>query len=152
MKDIFNFLTIFGCGAFTGMLLTIGMSFGRFWKSLSPEELLQWFSTNPKGAARPLGVVLVPTLLGLAGALCLQSQKPTVESLLIGSASCLALLLTFTVVYFFPVNGRLENKRIAPALVPVVLDRWLTLHWIRIGLSVLAGILAFVATISSISR
>jgi hypothetical protein len=144
-----HFLALFGCGAFTGMLLTIGMSFGSFWRSLTPEELLDWFAAHPRGAARPLSVILIPTLIGLGGALWLEWSDATVRPFWIGAMASMVLLLVFTVVYFFPVNGKLEHRAILPNLVPATLNRWLAFHWIRVILSLLAGILAFLAMTAS---
>lgn len=142
---VFDFLALFGCAAFTGMLITIGMSFGSYWKSLTPEELMDWFASNPKGAARPLPFVLLPTLVGLGGAMWLQWGDPVAARLWIGAAASIGVLLIFTVVYFFPINGKLEAKTMPSADVPGTLNRWLAFHWIRVVLGVLASLLAFLA-------
>jgi Domain of unknown function (DUF1772) len=140
-----QFLATFGCAAFTGMLLTIGMSFGSYWKKLSPEQLMDWFATNPRGAARPLALILLPTLIGLCGSLWLEWKNPAAVTLWIGAIIDIGILMVFTVAYFFPVNGKLESKTMPLADVPSTLGRWLTLHWIRVALSFLASVLCFIA-------
>ncbi len=145
VKCIVDFLAVVGCGAFAGMLLTIGMSFGRFWKSLTPEGVLDWFSSNPRGAARPLPLVLPPTFVGLAAALWLDWNAPTARSLWIGAIAITLVNVIFTIAYFFPINGKLESKAIAPSVVSPTLHRWLAFHWIRIVLAGFASVLAFLA-------
>lgn len=144
---VFQFLAVFGIGAFTGMLLSIGMSFGAYWKSLSPEALIDWFASNKKGAAKPLGPILLPTLIGLGGALWLQWGDPQARWLWAGALASIVVLLVFTVVYFFPINGRLESRTMPPAQVPATIRQWLSLHWIRVFLSLLAGVLSFIAVL-----
>ncbi len=53
MKAVIFNLAVGVSGAFTGILLTTGMSFGKFWKNLMPEGVLDWFASNPKGAMHP---------------------------------------------------------------------------------------------------
>jgi hypothetical protein len=148
-KTAFEFLALFGCAAFTGTLLTIGISFGKYWKSLGSAELLEWFSTHPRGAAQAVPIVLLPTLVGLGGILWLEWADPTTAlRLWIGAAATIGVLLVFTVAYFFPINGKFESKAIPLAQVPGTLNRWLALHWIRVLLGVVASLLAFTAVIS----
>jgi hypothetical protein len=141
----FSFLAVVGCGAFTGMLLSIGMSFGKFWKSLTPEGVLDWFSNHPRGAAQPLPFILLPTLAGLGGSLWFNWNDPQPRTLWLSAVSVTLVNMAFTIAYFFPINGKFENRAISPPSVPPVLDRWLAYHWIRIALAFLASLLAFLA-------
>jgi hypothetical protein len=145
VRVAFSFLAVVGCGAFTGLLLTIGMSFGKFWKSLTPEGVLDWFSSHPKGAAQALPFTLLPALAGLGGSLWFDWSDPLPRNLWLSAIGATLVNLAFTIAYFFPINGKFENRSISPVSVPSLLDRWLACHWIRIALAFLASLLAFLA-------
>ena len=71
MRLIFNALAISGSAMFAGVMLAIGVILGGYWKSLPPAAFLDWFGQNNHFIIRAIPVVVIPTLVGLAGSLWL---------------------------------------------------------------------------------
>jgi hypothetical protein len=128
------------------VLLTIGLSFGSYWKSLPPAEFLDWFNANAMRVPRPIPFVLIPTIIGMLGSFWLDRHLPITRLLWLGSAAMLAAVLIVTAAYFASENQAFASKALAVEEVPNVLKAWLAIHWLRIALATLAAAFAFVAS------
>jgi anthrone oxygenase-like protein len=151
IRLIFNVLAVCGTAAFTGALLTIGLTLGSHWKSLSPEAFLDWFSTNSHFIGRTLPVCLAATLLGLTGSLWLGWPDVQQRYLWGGALVCVLGLLVITAVYNGPMNSQFASKSVSPDQIPGALNMWLTLHAVRVALGVIASVVGVVAVSRRVS-
>lgn len=85
MRLLFNILAILGSAMFAGAMLTIGVTLGGYWKSLPASDFLDWFSQNNRFIMQVIPLVVVPTLLGLAGSLWLGWGEGQARALWIGA-------------------------------------------------------------------
>lgn len=144
MNLIFHILAVCGTAVFTGFLLTTGLVFGGYWQSLTPTELLDWFSKHLNLFARPAPILLV-ALTGLAGSLFFDWTNVHQRYYWIASLLCMVLLLIITFTINGPMNTQFAAKAIEPDHVPSALNKWLTAHWIRTALGVIASVLSVIA-------
>lgn len=145
MRLAFNILATSGSAVFAGVLLAIGMILGGYWKSLPAAEFLDWFGQNTRFITRVIPLVLVPTLIGLAGSLWLGRGEAGPRALWIGAILCIAALLVLTMAWFLPANAAFAAKTVPLDQVPARLATWLMLHDLRIALAALASVLGALA-------
>lgn len=145
LRLIFNILAVCGTAIFTGALLTIGLTLGAYWQSLTPGKFLDWFSKNSYLVGGTLPVYLATALLGLAGSIWL-GWADTQQRYLWGAAlACILGLLVITSVYHGPMNSQFIAKSIPLDRVPKALNMWLTLHTVRIALALAASVIGVIA-------
>lgn len=145
-RSILNIIGICGAGAFTGTMLTIALILGDYWKSISPAEFLDWFSTNEHLLVRMIAVVSVPTVIGVVGSLLLVLRNPPAR---LWWSVCLAALLALaviTVVVHLPMNAAFSAKSVPLDNVGSTIDRWLAWHALRIFFGLLATVAAVLGT------
>lgn len=145
LRLIFNILAVCGTPIFTGVLLTIGLTLGSYWKSLPPAEFLDGFAEQLHFIGRTLPVCLAAMLLGLAGSLWLGWANPQQRYLWGASLACIIGLLIITSIYNGPMNSQFASKAITPDQVPAALNIWMTAHAVRIVLGLVASVIAAIA-------
>jgi len=145
MRLIFNILAITGSAMFAGAMLTIGVTLGGYWRSLPAAEFLDWFSQHSHFVMRTIPLVVVPTLIGLAGSVWLGWSEATMRMLWLGASICIAAVLLLTVTWFLPTNAQFVAKSVPLDQLPGKLDTWLMIHNLRIALAVVASVLGIVA-------
>lgn len=145
MRLLFNILAILGSAMFAGVLLAIGVILGGYWTSLQPADFLDWFSQNGQFIMRAIPLVLIPTLIGLAGALWLSWGERKARMLWLGSIVCIATVLILTVTWFLPNNAQFSGKAIPLDQVSAKLHLWLQIHNLRIALAAIASVLGVIA-------
>jgi Domain of unknown function (DUF1772) len=145
MRLIFNVLAISGSAMFAGVMLAIGVTLGGYWRSLPAADFLEWFGRNDQFIMRTIPLVVVPTLIGLAGSLWLGWSGGGARALWLGASACIAAVLILTIAWFAPSNAQFAAKSISLDQVPTKLDTWLMLHNVRIALAAIASVLGIVA-------
>jgi hypothetical protein len=145
MRLLFNSLAISGSAMFAGVMLTIAVTLGGYWKSLPPSEFLDWFGQNGEFIVRSIPLVVAPTLIGLAGSLWLGWSESGARALWIGATVCIAAVLILTAAWFLPTNAQFAAKLVPLDEVPARLDTWLMIHNVRIALATIASVLGIVA-------
>lgn len=145
MRLLLNILAISGSAMFAGVMLTIAVTLGGYWKSLPPSDFLDWFSQNGEFIMRTIPLVVAPTLIGLAGSLWLGWSESEARALWIGAIMCIATVLILTAAWFLPTNAQFAAKLIPLDEVPARLDTWLMIHNVRIALATIASALGIVA-------
>jgi hypothetical protein len=142
---IFNIAAICGAAVFTGAMMNIGLSFVPYWQSLPPAEFLDWFSRNGVFIGSTIPLYIAPTLVGLTGSLWLSWSDSYQRVLWAAALLCIIGLLVITAVYHLPTNSQFTAKSVPPDQVPTVLNMWLALHTVRIGLGLIASIIGIIA-------
>jgi len=145
MRLLFNILAITGSAMFAGVMLTIGVTLGGYWKSLPAAEFLDWFSQNNGFISGAIPLVVLPTLVGLICSLWLGWGAPETRILWIGSATCIAGVLALTMIWFVPTNAQFAAKTLPLDQVPARLNTWIMIHYVRIGLAAAASVLGMLA-------
>lgn len=141
MTLVFKFLAISGSAMFAGVMLAIGVILGGYWKSLPPAEFLDWFHQHSHLVMRAIPMVVVPSLIGLAGTLWLAWSDAQTRSIWLGAAACIGAVLVITVAYYVPSNAVFAAKSVPLDQVAAKLDTWLPIHNLRIALAILTSAL-----------
>lgn len=142
-----NILAICSTGAFSGLMLAIGLILGGYWRSLPPETFLDWFSTNEMLIARTIPVVAVPAVTGLAASIWLAGSAG--RRFWIAALLAIAVLFVVTAIVHLPINAAFAAKSLPPDQVGPAIDRWLGVHWLRIALGFAATALGVAAVARS---
>jgi hypothetical protein len=138
MLLLFRILAITGSAMFAGVMLAIGIILGGYWKSLPPAEFLDWFARHSQLVMRAIPLVVIPTLIGLAGAVWLDAGA---RGLWLAAAGCIAAVLALTIAYYVPNNAAFAAKSVPLDQVAAKLDTWLLMHNLRIALAVAASVI-----------
>lgn len=145
MRFLFNFLATSGTAMFAGVMFMINLTLGEFWKSLTPEDFLNWFSVNSHFIMNSIPFVIIPTIIGLIGSLWFDWNKTSQRTLWIVSFASILTILLLTLFWFVPTNNAFAAKSIQFDFVPNLLKTWLLIHWIRIALAIFASAMCFLA-------
>src|SRR5262245_57789608 len=125
MALLFKILAIVGTAMFAGVMLAIGVILGAYWTRLPPADFLDWFARYADLNARAIPLVVVPTVIGLAGSLGFGWRDARTRWLWIGAAVCVLAVLAITVVYYVPSNAAFQAKAVPVDQVPAKLSTWL---------------------------
>lgn len=145
MQLLFQILAVAGSAMFAGVMLAIGVILGGYWKALAPADFLDWFAQHSEHVMRAIPLVVIPTVVGLVGAICYDWQVPAARGLWLAAGACVIVVFGLTMAYFAPSNTAFAKKAIAPDQVPAKLDTWLLLHKVRIVFALAASVLGIVA-------
>lgn len=145
LKSVAQTLAVCGMAIFTGVMLNIGLTLGAYWKSLSPAEFLDWFSTNSHFIARTIPLITLPTLIALIASIWLNWDNSSVRNLWLLSLLCMLGIAAITFAWHLPTNSLFANKDIPLDDVPARLNEWLQLHAIRVTLGLTGSILGIIA-------
>lgn len=112
------------------------------WSASLPESVSEWNSrpkyvTNPTGFHAPIAVA---TVLSSLLALIFGWKSPKNRAWLGLSAACSALVLAFTIIYFFPKNEVIFRNQIAGLSgeeISTIARSWMTANWARVALMML---------------
>ncbi len=131
-------LAICGAGTLTGAMLTIGVTLGGFWQGVPPAEFLDWWGANEMLIVRSIAIAAAPTAAGMLGSLLLSLGRPG-ERLWWGVAVvALLLLAAITAVFHLPINAGFAARTVPLDQVGATIDSWLSAHYVRIALGVIA--------------
>ena len=141
MALLFKVLAITGSAMFAGVMLAIGVILGGYWQSLPPADFLEWFARHSQLVMRAIPIVVLPTLVGLAGMLWTDWSNAANRAIWLGAAGCILAVLAVTMLYFVPSNAAFAARTVPVDQVAAKLDTWLTIHDLRIVLAVAASAL-----------
>ncbi len=144
IKAAFNTLTICGAAGFAGVMLSIGVTLGGYWRSLPAQEFLDWFAANNQFVSRSIPLIFVPTLVGLIGSVWLSCGNPELKYWLL-SAACLTVVAVLTFAFFVPANTAFASGTMDEITGAAKLSQWLTIHYFRIGFGMAAAVFGCIA-------
>lgn len=135
MSLLFGMLAIIGSAMLAGMMLTVEVVLGGYWKNLPPAAFLAWFARY--GALlHSTAVTVFPAMgIGFAGMLGIERRNPRTCSAWLAASGCAAALFLLTIGWFAPTDSAFATGSIAPEEVSSKLDTWLLLHILRIALA-----------------
>ena len=144
IKVAFNILAICGAAGFAGVMLSIGVTLGGYWRSLPGREFLNWFEANNQFVSRSIPIIFVPTLIGLVGSGWLSWGSPELRYWML-SAACIFVVAVLTFAFFVPANTAFASGTMDGATGAAKLSQWLTIHYFRIGFGMAAAVFGCLA-------
>lgn len=144
IKAVFNILAICGAAGFAGVMLSIGVTLGGYWRSLPTKEFLDWFAANNQFVSRSIPLIFMPTLIGLIGSVWLSWGSPDLKFWLL-STVCIVVVAILTFAFFVPTNTAFASGTMDEATAAAKLHRWLTVHYFRIGFGMAAAVFGCIA-------
>lgn len=144
IKAVFNVLTICGAAGFAGVMLSIGVTLGGYWRSLPTQDFLNWFAANNQFVSRSIPLIFMPTLIGLIGSIWLSWGGPELRYWLL-SAACILVIAVLTFAFFVPTNSAFASGTMDEATGAAKLNQWLTIHYFRIGFGMAAAVFGCIA-------
>lgn len=143
---LFAYLGVAGTAAFVGNMLTIGLGFGGYWKSLEPKDLMAWFSKNFFRFLIPTVMSVLPFSLAGLGASAWFARGDDPSFVYWGGAlACVVVACLITAVYHLPRNVALAAQKLTPEEARATLSEWLVMHWVRVAFAIGATALSLEA-------
>jgi len=144
IKAAFNILAICGAAGFAGVMLSIGVTLGGYWRSLPTKEFLDWFAANNQFVSRSIPLIFMPALIGVIGSVWLSWGSPSLTYWLLSTA-CIVVVAVLTFAFFVPTNTAFASGTMDEAAGAAKLNQWLTIHYFRIGFGMAAAIFGCIA-------
>ncbi|WP_390911300.1 anthrone oxygenase family protein [Pseudosulfitobacter sp. SM2401] len=144
IKTAFNILAICGAAGFAGVMLSIGVTLGGYWRSLPTQAFLDWFAANNQFVSRSIPLIFMSTLFGLIGSVWLSWGGPELKFWLL-SAACIFVVAVLTFAFFVPTNAALASGAMDETTGASKLNQWLTIHYFRIGFGMAAAVFGCIA-------
>jgi len=144
IKAVFNILAICGAAGFAGVMLSIGVTLGGYWRSLPTQDFLDWFATNNQFVSRSIPLIFMPTLIGLIGSVWLSWGNPDLRYWLL-STLCIVIVAILTFAFFVPTHTAFASGTMDEATGAAKLNQWLTIHYFRIGFGMTAAVFGCIA-------
>lgn len=144
IKALFNILTICGAAGFAGVMLSIGVTLGGYWRTLPTQDFLDWFAANNQFVSRSIPLIFMPTLIGLIGSVYLSWGQPELKYWLL-SAACILVVAVLTFAFFVPTNTAFASGTLDEATGAAKLNQWLSVHNFRIGFGMAAAVFGCIA-------
>ena len=144
IKTVFNILAICGAAGFAGVMLSIGVTLGGYWRSLPTKEFLDWFAANNQFVSRSIPLIFMTTFIGLIGSVWLSWGSPDLKYWLLSTA-CIIVVAILTFAFFVPTNTAFASGTMDEATGAAKLTQWLTLHFFRIGFGMAAAVFGCIA-------
>ncbi|MEM7272762.1 MAG: DUF1772 domain-containing protein [Actinomycetota bacterium] len=138
-------LAVIGSAAYTGVLITIGLSLGRYWSTIPPEDYARQFDQLFEFLLPAIAVTLVPAVVGVAWSLRRGWPSPH-RTVWLTAAAGLLVSLAITALYHVPANERIWSDTITAAEIETERGRWLLWHAARTVAGLTAAVAAFSAT------
>ncbi len=144
IKTTFNILAICGAAGFAGVMLSIGVTLGGYWRSLPTQAFLDWFAANNQFVSRSIPLIFMPTLIGLVGSVWLSWGSPDLKYWLL-STLCIVIVAILTFAFFVPTNTAFASGAMDEVTGAAKLSQWLTIHYFRIGFGMAAAVFGCIA-------
>ena len=144
LKSVFNILAICGAAGFAGVMISIGVTLGGYWRSLPTRDFLDWFAVNNHFVSRSIPLTVLPTLIGLIGSVWLSWGGADLKYWLL-STSCIIVVAVLTFAYFVPTNTAFAGGTMDDATGAAKLTQWLTIHYFRKGFGMAAAVFGILA-------
>ena len=117
-----------GLGAYTGVMLAIGLGLGRYWLSLPPLEFATWFTANFQFLLPTVLATLPLALAGTVWSLRLARDEAARRQWWIALA-LLSVTMVVTLAYHLPANIRIWSGELDDPQVRGELTWWLWFHF-----------------------
>lgn len=134
-------------GTFAGAQLMIGVSFGAQWSQMSGSELAARFSGDWINIATTIVPFALLQTVAIAFSLYRAWGDAPARRWWTLSLATWLINCAITAIYHFPIVWTAMQGGYAPGQIAAVVDTWVLVHWVRIGLGYLTFFLALQATL-----
>ncbi len=145
MKKILPYISIIGVGALAGNMINIGLSYAIYWQSLDPMAFMESFKVDFPLLLGPTAATLMPAFIATIWMIFLTKENKSARRFWIIAFAALLVVNIQTAVYHLPMNLDFIELKYSAAEASSKLQGWIIFHWIRIGITILAGISAIKA-------
>lgn len=142
-----QYSTLISIAIFCGFMLCIYTALVPFWKQISTENFLDWFSTYSVGISKGTGPLGMLSLAFPLVTLVLTWSNSNSRIYWLLSFLLIVGVIVITMVFFVKANTSFINKTIALEAIPNTLVTWGKLHLVRIIMTTLAAISAVIGII-----
>ena len=142
-RFVLGLLAVVGASAYVGVLLTIGLSLGIYWRGLEPQAYAEWFTDNFILLLPSVMLMLGPALVGVIGSLWLARADRSARRLWSLALAGLVLSSLVTALYHLPANFRIWSGDLTSTELAGELDAWLVWHVVRWLFGLLGAVAAF---------
>lgn len=150
MKNIIvvsQFSALFSIACFCGVMLCIYTSHLSYWKQISPEGFLDWFSTYSGGISNATGPLGILSLILPLITLIVTWGNTNSRTYWMCSFLLMLAVIAITMFFFVKTNTSLVNKTIPLHAVPHTLITWGKVHLVRIVLTSISAVSAVIGII-----
>ena len=135
-------IVVIAASAYLGLAVLIGSSYGVYWQAMDPTAFMLDFTAKfPLFLPGALLSIFPATILSLVLFLKNKAHQPTRKAW--GTCfGAMALINAITLIYHLPVNFEFMDQSYTAAEATQKLNWWVALHWVRVGLGLLAAIYA----------
>lgn len=144
-------MAILATGAFVGNMLNIGLSYAVHWQSLEPLEFMKTFAMDFPLLLGPTAATLLPAFISSLILVFLNKSNPTSRKLWLYTFLGLLATIIITASYHLPMNLKFMEQVFTADEATAQLSGWVLLHWVRIGIAIIAGIFGIMALKKSVS-
>lgn len=140
MKKTLAYIAIIATGAFAGNMINIGLSYCIHWQSLEPIAFMETFKVDFPLLLGPTAVTLLPAFLTTLWLVFLNKENKTARRYWLYAFVALLLVNIQTAFYHLPMNLDFMELKYSAAEATSKLQGWVFFHWVRIGVTILAGV------------
>ncbi|MEM6927158.1 MAG: hypothetical protein AAF602_09530 [Myxococcota bacterium] len=144
-QRIANLIAVVGTGAYTGVMIAIGLGLGRYWLSLDPADFEAWFTPNFWYLLPTVLSTLPWALIGTVWSLSIAWRTPARRAWLTVLA-LIGVTLVVTAGYHLPANIRIWSGELTAAQLESELGWWLVAHVARVGFALAGAVAGFLAS------
>ncbi|PPK87663.1 uncharacterized protein DUF1772 [Neolewinella xylanilytica] len=142
MKNILAYVGTIATAAFLGNMLVIGLGYGLYWQSLSPQVFTEQFTLQFPYLLPPTMGLLLPALLSSIVLVIISRGEPVIRrrwAIVLGG---IVIACTITAVYHLPTNFGFMDGRYSAGETVSKLRTWVLLHWVRTAVVLISSVYA----------
>ncbi|MEM8894074.1 MAG: anthrone oxygenase family protein [Bacteroidota bacterium] len=140
MKRTFSIIAIIGTVAYLGNIINIGLTYAIAWQRLDPMVFMQGFETTFLLLLPTVVVTLLPGLIAIIASIALNQENAEAKRYWRSSLYATLASILITSVFHLPTNLDFIDQSYSAAEATSKLQLWVILHWVRIGLALVASV------------
>jgi uncharacterized membrane protein len=143
MKNIVEIVAIIAIAAFAGNMINIGMSYASYWQSIEPTAFMKDFKAKfVPFLLPPTAATLLPALIATLLSVVFNWNNSTTQLFWLIALLGLLLTITITLIYHLPSNLAFIELKYSATKATSRLQTWVLLHWVRVGIAIIAAVFA----------
>lgn len=133
-------MAIIATGAFLGNMINIGLSYCIHWQSLEPIAFMESFKVDFPLLLGPTAATLLPAFIATLWLVFINKENKTARRYWLYAFVALLLVNIQTAAYHLPMNLAFMELKYSAAVASDKLQSWVFFHWVRIALTMIAGV------------
>lgn len=140
MKRTFGFIAVIGSIAYFGNVLNIGLTYAIAWQRMETMAFMQGFETTFLLLLPTVAFTLLPGFIGIIASIYLNKGNKEANKYWKFALYASLLSIALTLVYHLPTNLAFIQQSFTVEEASRRLNLWVLLHWVRIGLALIASV------------